>query len=280
MSRTFSMKKGSDDNLKTSVRLQSEGAPDAADGIVAQAAALGHGPGAPVGSVPGRGLRRQRNHPLHVVISDRPRATDASFVRQPVQSPLYKPRPPLAHRRARHPRIGRHRSVAPARRAGQNIRARSARACAVFGRRIHRSRVSRSASSKINDGIGRRMAMVVLHLGCSPGGYPITHAFSTYFGYRTLAALGCTIWASLTRDLTDLEYLLFGVITLIAGLLGSYRFGQVAVVNRQYAHSALRSVLGRVVKLSWSRSRWRESGSWPGMKPLSWRSVSPPRATV
>ena len=42
----------------------------------------------------------------------------------------------------------------------------------------------------------------------------------------------------------------------------------------------LMAILRRVVKLSWSRSRWRESGSWPGMKPLSWRSVSPPRATV
>ena len=62
--------------------LQSEGPPDAADRVVAQPAALGHGPGAPMGRVPGRGLQRQRNHTLHVVIGNRSRPSAARFVRQ------------------------------------------------------------------------------------------------------------------------------------------------------------------------------------------------------
>ena len=42
------------------------------------------------------------------------------------------------------------------------ILARSAKACAVFGRRTHRTRASRSTSSKITGGIGRPIAMVIL----------------------------------------------------------------------------------------------------------------------
>ena len=68
----------------------------------------------------------------------------------------------------------------------RTILARSAKACAVLGRRTHRSRVSRSSSSKISGGMGRPIAMVILHLGCSPGEYPIPHAFTTNFGSRTL----------------------------------------------------------------------------------------------
>ena len=37
--------------------------------------------------------------------------------------------------------------------------------------------------------------------------------------------------------------------------------------------------IGRVVKLLSSIVRWRESGSWPGTKPLSWRRASPHHAT-
>ncbi len=52
---TFPMKKGVRRQLDDfdAVRLQSEGAPDAADGMAAQSAALGHGAGAPMGRVPG-----------------------------------------------------------------------------------------------------------------------------------------------------------------------------------------------------------------------------------
>ena len=49
--------------------------------------ALGHGPGASMGRVPGRGLQRQRNHTLHVVIGNRSRPSAARFVRQSVQPP-------------------------------------------------------------------------------------------------------------------------------------------------------------------------------------------------
>ena len=48
------------------------------------------------------------------------------------------------------------------------VYARSAKACAVLGRGTHRTRVSRSLSSKIGDGIGRSTVKVVLHLGSRP----------------------------------------------------------------------------------------------------------------
>ena len=100
--------------------LQSEGPPDAADRVVAQPAALGHGPGAPMGRVPGRGLQRQRNHTLHVVIGNRSRPSAARFVRQSVQPPFQESGTPFPHRLIGHSQVGAHRGIAAAFGTAQN----------------------------------------------------------------------------------------------------------------------------------------------------------------
>ena len=72
------------------VRLQSGGTPDTADGFVTRAAALGHGPGTQMGSVPTRGLRRQRDHTLHIVIGNRTHVAGRCEVR-PTTRPVSVP---------------------------------------------------------------------------------------------------------------------------------------------------------------------------------------------
>ena len=67
------------------------------------------------------------------------------------------------------------------------ILARSANACAVFGRRTHRSSVSRSTSSNISGGIGRPMTMFILLIADAVGGYLIVDIITANFSYTTLA---------------------------------------------------------------------------------------------
>ena len=102
------------------VRVQREGAPDAADRGVAQTGTPGHGPGAPVGGVLGSGLQGQRNHPLHVGIINHTGAAAALLVQQAVQPLLQEPETPFAHRVNTYPQLDGHRSVAPAIGTGQN----------------------------------------------------------------------------------------------------------------------------------------------------------------
>ena len=164
MSRTFSTKKGSDDSLKASVRWGCN--PKARQirltVLWLRPTASGHGAGAPVGGILGRGLQRQCNHPFHVVIGNRSGPTAAGFVRQPVQSPFHKPRPPLSHRFVRHPQFGTHCGVAPALGARQNHPGSQRQGLGRLGPRTHRSSVSRSASDKISAGMGRPIVMVIL----------------------------------------------------------------------------------------------------------------------
>ena len=70
MSRT-SMKQGSADSLKVSVRCGCSAKARQMRLTVVGSGNSGHGPGAPVRGVLGSGLQRQRNHPFHVFISNR-----------------------------------------------------------------------------------------------------------------------------------------------------------------------------------------------------------------
>ena len=62
-----------------------------------------------------------------------------------------------------------------------------------------------------------------------------------------LAFAGFMVLTAAQRELKPLEALLFQFIILFVslggGLVGSYKFGQNAAANRQYARSALRSVM-------------------------------------
>ena len=68
-------------------------------------------------------------------------------------------------------------------------------------------------------------------------------------GLAFAIALGAMIVVSSIRDLSQLEAILFQVVTLVTGLLGSYRFGRNSArdaaydVIRPHARSALRSIL-------------------------------------
>ena len=62
-----------------------------------------------------------------------------------------------------------------------------------------------------------------------------------------LAFAGYMVWTTAERELSPREAVLFQIIilgvSLVGGLIGSYKFGQSAATNKQYARSALRSVL-------------------------------------
>ena len=130
--------------------------------VVAQPAALGHGPGAPVGRVLGGGLQRQRNHTLHVVIGNRSRPSAARFVRQSVQPPFQEPGTPLPHRLIGHSQVGAHRGIAAASAQPKIILARSAKACAVFRTANPPYQGFTLHLIQITGGIGRPIAMVIL----------------------------------------------------------------------------------------------------------------------
>ena len=62
-----------------------------------------------------------------------------------------------------------------------------------------------------------------------------------------LTFAGIMVGIAASRPLSPLEAVLFQIIALgvglVGGLFGSYKFGQSVAANRQYARSALRSVL-------------------------------------
>lgn len=88
------------------------------------------------------------------------------------------------------------------------------------------------------------------------------------FWLAFVIALGAMIVVSSLRQLSQLEVILFQVVTLVAGLLGSYRFGRNVArdaaydVIRPHARSALRSILAlrdSLYNLSVRIERFRES---------------------
>ncbi len=68
-------------------------------------------------------------------------------------------------------------------------------------------------------------------------------------GLAFIVALGAMVAVSSVRPLSQVEAILFQLVTLTAGLLGSYRFGRNAAregafeIIRPHARSALRSIL-------------------------------------
>ena len=88
------------------MRLQPEGAPDAADRGVTQLQLLGQCAGAPVRGIPGLLLQRVRDHLLHLPIGDAPRRARSRLVHQTVQPLLDEAPPPAAHRLPRDPQFG------------------------------------------------------------------------------------------------------------------------------------------------------------------------------
>ena len=171
MSRTSSTKKGSDDSLKASVRWGCN--PKARQirltvlwlnpqrwamdrvlqwvvslGVVSNVNVITRSTSSSVTDL-GRPLRGSSDRPSSLRSTNRERHFPTVSSDTPKSAPTAVLLQPSAHAKI--------------------ILARNAKACAVLGRRTHRSRVSRSASDKISGGIGRPIAMVILHLGCSPG---------------------------------------------------------------------------------------------------------------
>ena len=106
----------------------------------------------------------QRNHPLNVGIVNHPGATAARLVQQAVQPLFQESGPPFPHRVNAYPQLGGHPSVAPAIGAGQNDSGRRANPWAVLGRRVHCSKVSRSAPSRAKGAIGLPLPIFILPL--------------------------------------------------------------------------------------------------------------------
>ena len=96
------------------VRPQAEGAPDAPDRRVREAAFLGHRAQRPMGGV----CRRRGERPLdnlgHPIVRERPRPSRPRLVRQAVDALLQKAAAPLADRMLVHADLGRHRLVGQA----------------------------------------------------------------------------------------------------------------------------------------------------------------------
>ena len=113
ISRTFSIKSRVRRQLEgiRPMGLQSEGPPYAVDGAMAQARASGHRARAPVGRIRWSSLKGHAYDSLHVSIGGPAGCTRSRLVQQSIHSPLQEPRPPLPHRRLRHPQLFGHSSV-------------------------------------------------------------------------------------------------------------------------------------------------------------------------
>lgn len=144
------------------MRLESEGAPDAADRALTEAVRCSHVSAAPVGRCRGGRLQRQRQKPLHLRIAGASRGAGARLIQQPVQPSPHKGSPPtpdvcpvvLSS-------VATVRLVLPVAQASTS-RAQRARACAVLGRRAHCSRVCRSSAVTRSSVFGRPVCIGVL----------------------------------------------------------------------------------------------------------------------
>jgi hypothetical protein len=81
------------------MRLQSESAPDAADGHVAEAGGLGHGTGTPMGSAARGAFQGAHHHLLDLVVRDAARDSGSRLIIQAGPPLSHKPRAPLTYRR-------------------------------------------------------------------------------------------------------------------------------------------------------------------------------------
>ena len=122
MSRTFSTNSGSVESLKVSsaMRLQAEGAPDAADARGRDAAVPRHAARAPVRGVGRLALQRLHDDALDLGVVDLARDARPRLVEQPVETTLDKTLAPFADGLRRHPLVRRHRLVAQARGAAEH----------------------------------------------------------------------------------------------------------------------------------------------------------------
>ena len=116
MSRIFGISSGSGRQLERlgPMRLETKGAPHATDGHMTEAGGLRHLARTPVRRAAGRRLQRAHNHGLNLRIVDLAGRPGPRFVEQSGHAIGHKPRPPLTHRRLRHPQAsGNGRVVAP-----------------------------------------------------------------------------------------------------------------------------------------------------------------------
>ena len=103
-----------------SVGLQTIGAPNAMDRVLAQAGFLSHGAHGPLGFVLGLGLQGLVDHLGDLLIRDRSRRPGAPLIVQAWEPVFEKASAPLADRHARHPHRGRDRFIGPALGGQQN----------------------------------------------------------------------------------------------------------------------------------------------------------------
>jgi hypothetical protein len=102
------------------VRLQAEGAPDAADHTLAQPATFGHRTRAPMRRIRGSGFEGQPDHSFNLCVGHLAWRSRPRFIQQSIQPPLHKPLAPFAHRLLGYPQMACHQGVGLSRRAFQN----------------------------------------------------------------------------------------------------------------------------------------------------------------
>jgi hypothetical protein len=137
------------------VWLKTQGTPDRARRGLAQATARGHRAGAPVGRIGWRRLEGQRHDALHMLVMDSPWRARARLIEPPIESGNEKSTPPLAHRLFRPPQLPGHARVRLARGAGEDHSGALSERLGRCRPPCPRSNASRSASARINGGIGR-----------------------------------------------------------------------------------------------------------------------------
>ena len=140
---------GSGESLNVSIwcGLSAERPPDPADRALAHPGRGRHRARRPVRRVRRLLLERLHDHPLDVLVADRARLARPRLVMQPIEAAPREPAPPPADRRAGYsPTRPRSPCSTCPSAAANTIRQRNASACELFGRRAHRSSVSRSSS--------------------------------------------------------------------------------------------------------------------------------------
>src|SRR3954449_10914864 len=102
------------------MRLETERPPDAADRRLGHPRRRRQRPCRPVRRIRRRLLERLDDHPLHVVVTDRPRCTRTRFIMEAVEPAVDEAPTPLAHRAPTNPRSLGDLDVVPALRARQH----------------------------------------------------------------------------------------------------------------------------------------------------------------
>ena len=122
MSRTFSTKSGSVDNLKVPVRwgCKPKARQIRLNGAAAQARTLGHRARAPMCRISRSSLQCQRHQPLDFFIANLPWSPRSRLVQQSIHSPLKESLSPLPNRRFRNAQLRSHKCIRFAFGAPQN----------------------------------------------------------------------------------------------------------------------------------------------------------------